>query len=275
MARKFGCAYGPFNTKGTYMRTFQLILVSVGLLLAAQQPSHAQASRTWVSGVGDDANPCSRTAPCKTFAGAISKTAPKGEINVLDPGGFGALTITKSISVISDSVEAGVLASFVNGIIIQAAATDTVELSGLNINGFGNGINGIKIISGGTVHIRKSLIHEFPTAGNAGILVQPSTGNVNVFVSDTTMTQNAQGILAGPTGAATANVVLDRVNITNTNGPAVRANGGATIRVSNSTITGNNKGLQQGGNGQIISSGNNTLAGNGIDGTFNSTAPLQ
>jgi hypothetical protein len=62
-------------------------------------PAYAQASRTWVSGVGDDANPCSRTAPCKTFAGAISKTAVNGEINCLDPGGFGAVTITKSITI--------------------------------------------------------------------------------------------------------------------------------------------------------------------------------
>jgi hypothetical protein len=61
--------------------------------------AQAQATRTWVSGVGDDANPCSRTAPCKTFAGAISKTAPCGEISVLDPGGFGAVTITKSITI--------------------------------------------------------------------------------------------------------------------------------------------------------------------------------
>src|SRR6185312_13475514 len=102
------------------MRTFQLILVSIGLLLAAQQPSHAQASRTWVSGVGDDANPCSRTAPCKTFPGAISKTAAKGEINVLDPGGFGAVTITKSITIHSESVDAGILVSGTNGIIVNA-----------------------------------------------------------------------------------------------------------------------------------------------------------
>src|SRR5262245_23923450 len=54
----------------------------------------AQATRTWVSGVGNDANPCSRTAPCKTFAGAISKTAIGGEIDALDPGGYGTITIT-------------------------------------------------------------------------------------------------------------------------------------------------------------------------------------
>src|SRR6476661_2836392 len=75
------------------------------LLLACSSLAHAQATRTWVSGVGDDANPCSRTAPCKTFAGAISKTAPGGEINVLDPGGFGAVTITKSITISSEGFE--------------------------------------------------------------------------------------------------------------------------------------------------------------------------
>ena len=63
--------------------------------------AQAQATRTWVSGVGDDVNPCSRTAPCKTFAGAISKTANGGEIDCLDPGGYGTLTITKSITVSS------------------------------------------------------------------------------------------------------------------------------------------------------------------------------
>src|ERR1700704_1847522 len=77
-------------------------------------PAQAQATRTWVSGVGDDANPCSRTAPCKTYAGAISKTATNGEINCLDPGGFGSLTITKSISVVCDYSEGGVLSANVN-----------------------------------------------------------------------------------------------------------------------------------------------------------------
>src|SRR5262244_3544271 len=74
-------------------------------------PASAQATRTWISGVGDDANPCSRTAPCKTFAGAISKTAPGGIINCLDPGGFGAVTITKSITIVGDAAEGDILVS--------------------------------------------------------------------------------------------------------------------------------------------------------------------
>src|SRR3954466_3249056 len=106
-----------------------------GILAAmlAAAPANAQATRTWVSGVGDDANPCSRTAPCKTFAGAISKTAPAGEINVLDPGGFGAVTITKSITISSEGFEAGVLVSGTNGIIVNAGNTANVVLRGLDI----------------------------------------------------------------------------------------------------------------------------------------------
>src|SRR6188474_3534263 len=118
---------------------------SLTLLMGSAQ---AQATRTWVSGVGDDANPCSRTAPCKTFAGAISKTAAGGEISVLDPGGFGAVTITKSISILNDySGEAGILAAGTNGIIVNAAATDVVLLRGIVIDGGTPavpGLNGIR-----------------------------------------------------------------------------------------------------------------------------------
>src|ERR1035441_6992466 len=107
-----------------YLLTISAI-ASFAILFAV--PANAQASRTWVSGVGDDANPCSRTAPCKTFAGAISKTAAAGEINVLDPGGFGAVTITKSMSIIADGMgPAGVLVSGGNGIVIAAGLTDVV-----------------------------------------------------------------------------------------------------------------------------------------------------
>src|SRR5579885_3327637 len=125
-------------------RTLALGALAVAATLFAAAPAHAQATRTWVSGVGDDANPCSRTAPCKTFAGAISKTAPSGEINVLDPGGFGAVTINKAITISSEGFEAGVLVSGTNGIVIQAGANDTVILRGLDIEGLGTGLDGIK-----------------------------------------------------------------------------------------------------------------------------------
>src|SRR3954452_3521594 len=85
------------------------VLLSLIASMVLTGALHAQATRTWVSGVGDDANPCSRTAPCKTFAGAISKTADKGEISVLDPGGFGAVTITKGITINGEGTLAGIL----------------------------------------------------------------------------------------------------------------------------------------------------------------------
>src|ERR687887_2786612 len=98
--------------------------------------AYAQASRTWVSGVGDDANPCSRTAPCKTFAGAISKTAAGGEIDALDPAGYGAVTITKSITIDGGGGQvASVLVSGTNGIVVQAGPADVVILRNLSING--------------------------------------------------------------------------------------------------------------------------------------------
>src|ERR1700727_3142380 len=94
---------GAFTmTKPTLLSALLGALFVAGLAIA---PAHAQATRTWISGVGDDANPCSRTAPCKTFAGAISKTTTGGEIDALDPGGFGALTITKSITISSQAFE--------------------------------------------------------------------------------------------------------------------------------------------------------------------------
>src|SRR6059058_5256047 len=94
------------------INAFAVLVFSLAFVMIAQ----AQATRTWVSGVGDDLNPCSRTAPCKTFAGAISKTAAGGEINVLDAGGFGTVTITKSIRIDGTPFISGVLASQINGI---------------------------------------------------------------------------------------------------------------------------------------------------------------
>src|SRR5256885_14356224 len=125
------------------MRRIALFAVCLGFLapLLAAAPANAQASRTWVSGVGDDANPCSRTAPCKTFAGAISKTAALGEINCLDSGGFGAVTITKSISILCNGVVGGVLSAGTTGIIVNAAGGQGT-LRHLDINGGGAGVIG-------------------------------------------------------------------------------------------------------------------------------------
>src|SRR5438309_9376302 len=122
-----------------------VLIVSIAIVSSATL--RAQATRTWVSGVGDDVNPCSRTAPCKTFAGAISKTAAGGQISVLDPGGFGGVTITKSMTIDGTGVVASVLnASSTTGILINAANTDRIILKNIQIDGAGSGLNGVRVI---------------------------------------------------------------------------------------------------------------------------------
>jgi hypothetical protein len=124
----------------------------------------AQATRTWVSGVGDDANPCSRTAPCKTFAGAISKTAAGGEIDTLDPGGWGAVTITKAITIDGGPLPGGVLVASTNGINIAAGVSDLVVLRNLVIQGNGTGLRGIDITGGETVRLENVTITGMATS---------------------------------------------------------------------------------------------------------------
>ncbi len=217
-------------------------------------PAHAQATRTWVSGVGDDANPCSRTAPCKTFASAISKTATNGEIDVLDPGGFGAVTITKSISIYNDGVgEAGVLVSGTNGIIITGAAT-VVNLRGLIFDGLNTGINAVLISVPANVTIMNCVIQEFASgAGTAGVNVANSSGTVNLKIMDTTIIDNNAGVFIKPTGGAIAKVSIDRSRIDNNNGGGVRLDGtgGGTV---NAAITDSSMSLNA-GNGVIGISG--------------------
>src|SRR6266542_4763492 len=154
--------------------------------------SFAQAqSRTWVSGVGDDLNPCSRTAPCKTFAGAISKTATGGIINCLDPGGFGAVTITKSITIDCTATFAGVLAALTNGINVNGAGI-VIILRGLAIEGVGTGLIGINNIQSASLQVEKCKIFGFQSGTAQGIRHVPSAGG-NLFVTDTVLSQNGLG----------------------------------------------------------------------------------
>lgn len=210
-----------------------LVFAALSLLFPAQ--AFAQATRTWVSGVGDDANPCSRTAPCKTFAGAISKTAAGGEISALDPGGFGAVTITKSITINGDGTLASILASMTNGVIVSANATDVVVLRGISINGAGNGVNGVVFNSGGKLHIENVTISGFT---GQGILFQPS-GASSLFVNQTTINRSAGGgIYVIPQASGSASVSLNQVTLQG-NARGLRAEDRSTVVVSNSIATGN------------------------------------
>jgi hypothetical protein len=221
-------------------RNLVLSAFALVLTLLAAVPAHAQATRTWVSGVGDDANPCSRTAPCKTFAGAISKTASGGEINVLDPGGFGAVTITKPITISSIGFEAGVLVSGTNGIIINVPnATDFVILRGLDIEGLGTGLSGVTVLTGGTVQIDNCTINKFTVSG---INFVPTVSGSQLHVTDSIIRNNGapptsgQGILVAPGSAA--KVSLDNVRLEN-NIAGLKTQGSANVTVNHSIATGN------------------------------------
>jgi hypothetical protein len=197
--------------------------------------AQAQASRTWVSGVGDDANPCSRTAPCKTWAGAISKTAACGEIDALDPGGFGAVTITKSITLDGTGTFASILASLTTGIIINAASTDVITIRGLSINGFCNGIQGINILQAKTVNVEDCVIFRF--AGN-GITSTDNNG-LKLNVRNSVIRDNAgDGINIVAAAATPARVTLLNVGL-NGNVNGMHARSGVTASATDSTFAGN------------------------------------
>src|SRR5438046_5450684 len=138
------------------------LLFSAAIFVGFSTAAFGQATRTWVSGVGDDANPCSRTAPCKTFAGAISKTATGGEISVLDPGGFGAVTITKGITLNGTGTLAGILVGAgTNGVIVNAGVNDVVIIRSISINGACSGLNAIRYLAGKHLRVENYTIYGF------------------------------------------------------------------------------------------------------------------
>jgi len=188
--------------KGTSV-FFNSLVISL-LLLLASGSAFAQATRTWVSGVGDDVNPCSRTAPCKTFAGAISKTAAGGIINCIDPGGFGAVTITKSMTISCKHVEGSILASGTTGVILNGAGINVV-LRGLEIDGgtpTTPGYTGIRFIQGNSLTVEDCTIRNFTQASpyGVGIRVETSSGLAKLDVVNTMFTNNGSG--DGATGGA-------------------------------------------------------------------------
>jgi hypothetical protein len=225
----------------------KLLFAFVCLLVIAvvSAPAQAQATRTWVSGVGDDANPCSRTAPCKTFAGAISKTATGGEINVLDPGGFGGVTITKSITISSEGFEAGVLVSGTNAVVINATSTSDVVLRGLDFEGLGTGLVGIKVLGAlRSLHVEKCTINAFRGTNGSGIEVATSVaGTTNVYIKDTIVRGNGQGtgggVFINPTGSAVVKASLDNVRMENNFTFGFKSQGTSSSQVANSVAAGN------------------------------------
>jgi len=268
-----------------FIRTLAALALAVcATLTFTAAPAQAQATRTWVSGVGDDVNPCSRTAPCKTFAGAISKTSAGGEINCLDPAGYGAVTITKSITIDCEDTQGSILGSSTNGVNINDSAsgfpnTIKVILRGLSINGAstaaqnaqgnpGTGLVGVNFTSGASLLMEKMIIQNFNAGTAVGVRVAPG-GVARVTLSDVTITKNGTGatgggILVQPTGAGGLAVLIveDSEIVGNTNnGLSVNTTGntnagGTSVSIDNSRFSNNT------GNGVIVTApaGNSPVA---------------
>lgn len=246
------------------LTVFRHVVTAVLLYAVLAASAHAQATRTWVSGVGDDANPCSRTAPCKTFAGAISKTATGGAISVLDPGGFGAVTITKAITIETDGQLASILNAGTNGVVINLPnATDTVTLRNLDINGAGTGINGIRVISGGRVIVENCTIQGVT---NNGIEYTPS-GVGKLLVSNSRISRIGNfGISLTPTGAGTASAVIENSRIFTARSGIVAVSG--TVTINHSAVSQNDQ------NGVFANSSGATVTVNINDSTINNNASV-
>ena len=234
-------------------------LSTAALVVGFSTIVHAQATRTWVSGVGDDANPCSRTAPCKTFAGAISKTATGGEINVLDPGGFGGVTITKAISIISECIEAGVLVSGTNAIIINTPAAAKVLLQGLDIEGLGTGLQAVHIISASKVTVQRCSIRNFTL--NAVNIAGPA--GTRTVVVDCFLYGNTGGVNVGSAGVANVGLVLGTVMDNNSSFNTQIANT-STLFIGSSRLLGSPNAFTIAAGGTVSSFGDNSLQGAGL-----------
>jgi hypothetical protein len=269
------------------------VLAIATFMFAFASMTQAQATRTWVSGVGDDANPCSRTAPCKTFAGAISKTAKDGEIDALDPAGFGAVTITKSITIDGSATGvAGLLNSLTNGIVINitdaADVRKAVTLRAISINGGGSALDGVKIFAAQRVFVEHCFIagqngspgngiEDIRTAGGflevfdctiinnngSGIKVNPTGNHINVHIANSRVSGNvSNGFFAG----GIVNATIFNSVFTQNDGAGIFASqtGGSTdVNVDQCVVSNNTTGFQSNTAATIIRVSNTTAISNG------------
>ncbi|MDQ6653643.1 MAG: right-handed parallel beta-helix repeat-containing protein [Acidobacteriota bacterium] len=213
--------------------TIKILAIAI-FTFAFASMAQAQATRTWVSGVGDDANPCSRTAPCKTFAGAISKTATGGIIDALDPGGFGAITITKSITLDSCCI-AGILVSGTNAVNVNGAGI-VVNLRHLDIEGVGLGVNGVSITNAASVVIEDCVIFGFTTRG----ISDTRTVSGSLSVRNTIIKQNgSSGAVVFPGGGAVVKAVFDNCSFVGNGAAGLVAEPNSDVTVFRSVANGN------------------------------------
>jgi hypothetical protein len=254
------------------MRRIALFILLAGFLapVLMSAPACAQAGRTWVSGVGDDnntVNGCSRSAPCKTFAGAISQTDTNGEIDCIDAGGFGTLTITKSITIDCSGTFGGILAAGVNGITINLTASPdplkSVVLRGISINGVGNGgqagLKGVSIVAATVVTLDNVVIMNFTQQGVADTRTTPG----KLFIRNSMFRNNAGvGIAVGATGGTNTVSIENTHSINNLYGLAT--SNGNQIKITRSVFSGNSTAGIEADPGAQVGVEHSTVNFNGI-----------
>jgi hypothetical protein len=277
----------------------------------AAPPSPTPQTRTYVSGTGNDSNACTVSSPCKSFSAALALTVAGGEIYVLNSANYGVVTINKAVTINAEGATGGVLAPSGAGITVSAGANDLVTLRGLDIDGAKSGSVGIQFTSGRALNVQKTTVRNFVNTGinsasngtlivsdsavtnngSNGIVVGSGSASANATIARVTATGNGVGILASGavnvaitdtvTGnnnygiGASAAAVMVRSSTAASNAVGIAADGTAVVRVSQSTVAANGTGWQKTNGGQIISYGNNNVAGNTTDGTPSSTVALQ
>jgi len=251
-----------------------VLSLAAATVAVAAPPASAQATRTWVSGVGDDANPCSRTAPCKTWAGAIFKTAVGGEIDALDDGGFGGVTITKAITLNGGGHVASALVSGTNAIIVSAPANAQVVLQGIDVVGLNvaegtcASLTGVRINSAASVLLDDVDISGFQTAVGATLDASSPDVFVDISLNNVRIHNNCQyGVRLNPAVGHPGRLAMEHTSITGSN-TALSVAAGGEAWVSNSQIYLNNMGVEPVAPGKIHSYCNNQVAGNATDGAF-------
>jgi hypothetical protein len=214
------------------MRSRSLLSAGLGLALLLSAPARAQATRTWVSGTGDDANPCSRTAPCLTLAGAAGKTAAGGEIDVLDPASVGPLTITRALTVDGRGM-AGVTAS-AGGITVAAGPGDVVVLRGLAVRATQSGTSGVRFVSGKALHLEDVHVQGFT---GHGVDFQPEAGG-RLFARNLVASGNGGAGVRVASSAGEASALLQR-SAARANASGVSVGAGAKVTLYEATASGN------------------------------------
>ena len=254
------------------MRTqlsFALLAAAAACTLATA-PAHARA-RVFVASYGSDSNPCTFGSPCKTFQHAHDVVDAAGEVTAIDSAGFGPINITKAVTITSpDGVEAGIVpTSGGNAITINAGANDAIALRGLTLNGSGLDANGVVFNSGGSLTVDGCVAQNFVQngSGGAGILIESTSGTSTAAITNTSLKNNTFGFIVHPSsGSPTVNVAIDHVVATN-NGDGLQFDGlgsALDVAISNTIASGNDEGIVGSDDHVTISIDNTTINGNNI-----------